>query len=164
MSKKIILISQTESHLTQRGKRHPNLADMLSANGYDVEYFSSSFYHADKVQFTNEQVHEVNKMLGYKLHIIKSLSYFKNIGLRRIISNIQFSIKVYKRLKKINLDNSLIIVPSRPIEILFFLSKLKKRTNVEVLVDIRDVWPDAFNIKNKFLKNGFKFYCNLFLY
>ena len=163
MSKKIILISQTESHLTQRGKRHPNLADMLSANGYDVEYFSSSFYHADKVQFTNEQVHEANKMLGYKLHIIKSLSYFKNIGLRRVISNIQFSIKVYKYLKKINLDNSLIIVPSRPIEILFFLSKLKKRTNVEVLVDIRDVWPDAFNVKNKFLKNGFKFYCNLFL-
>jgi len=163
MNKKIYLISQTESHLTQRGKRHPDLANFLCANGYDLEYFSSNFYHAEKVHFTNEELEEANKTIGYKLHLIKTISYFKNIGLRRIISNIQFSIKVYKNLKKRNLDNSLIIVPSRPVEITYFLSKLKKRTNVEVLVDIRDVWPDAFNIKNKFLKKGFEFYCNFFL-
>ena len=163
MNKKIYLISQTESHLTQRGKRHPDLANFLCANGYDLEYFSSNFYHAEKIHFTNEQLEEANKTIGYKLHLIKTISYFKNIGIRRIISNIQFSIKVYKNLKKKNLDHSIIIVPSRPVEITYFLSKLKKRTNVEVLVDIRDVWPDAFNIKNKFLKKGFEFYCNFFL-
>ena len=163
MNKKIYLISQTESHLTQRGKRHPDLANFLYANGYDLEYFSSNFYHAEKIHFTNEQLEEANKTIVYKLHLIKTISYFKNIGIRRIISNIQFSLKVYKNLKKKNLNHSLIIVPSRPVEITYFLSKLKKRTNVEVLVDIRDVWPDAFNIKNKFLKKGFEFYCNFFL-
>lgn len=161
--KKIYLISQTESHLTQRGKRHPNLADFLCANGYNIEYFSSSFNHAEKFHFTNKQLEEANKTIEYKLHLINTISYFKNIGLKRIISNIQFSLKVYKILNKRNLQNSIIIVPSRPVEIIYFLSNLKKRTNVQILVDIRDVWPDAFNIKNKFLKKGFEFYCNFFL-
>ena len=40
MDKKIFLISQTESELTQRGKRHPNLADFLTNNGFDLEYYS----------------------------------------------------------------------------------------------------------------------------
>ena len=43
MKKKIYLISQTESELTNRGKRHPNLADFLNANGFDLEYYSSAF-------------------------------------------------------------------------------------------------------------------------
>ncbi|MEO1033015.1 MAG: glycosyl transferase family 1 [Bacteroidota bacterium] len=163
MTKKIILISQTESHLTKRGKRHPNLADYLSSKGYDLDYYSSSFYHAEKIQFTSNQVIQANKELGYRLHIIKSLSYFKNVGIRRILSNLQFSRKVYKELKSKDLDNSIIIVPSRPVEIIYFIAKLKRGKNIKVLVDIRDVWPDAFNIQNKFLKKGFEAYCNFFL-
>ena len=79
------------------------------------------------------------------------------------MSNLQFSRKVYKELKSKDLDNSIIIVPSRPVEIIYFLAKLKRRKNIKVLVDIRDVWPDAFNIQNKFLKKGFEAYCNFFL-
>ena len=163
MTKKIILISQTESHLTKRGKRHPNLADYLSSKGYELDYYSSSFYHAEKIQFTSDQTMQANKELGYKLHIIKSLSYFKNVGLRRIISNLQFSRRVYKELRSKDLENTIIIIPSRPVEIIYFIAKLKRKKNFKVLVDIRDVWPDAFNIQNKFLKKGFEAYCNFFL-
>lgn len=163
MNKKIILISQTESHITKRGKRHPNLADFLALEGYDLEYYSSSFYHAEKIQFSAEQIKNANKEIGYRLNIIRSIAYYKNVGIRRILSNLQFSIKVYKKLKKKDLDNTIIILPSRPVEIIYFIAKLKRRKNIKVLLDIRDVWPDAFNIQNRFLKKGFEMYCNFFL-
>lgn len=159
----IYIISQTESHLTQRGKRHPNLADFLSLKGYKVEYFSSNFYHADKIHFNSQQIEDANNEIKYKLSIIESFAYYRNVGLRRIISNLMFSYRVYKQLKKRSLDNSIIIVPSRPVEILYFLNKLKKTNKVEILVDIRDVWPDAFNINSKPLNYLFKKYCDFFL-
>lgn len=164
MSKRVLIISQTESHLTQRGKRHPNLADFLASKGVEVNYFSSSFYHADKRQFTADEIERANNEIGYDLHIIKSISYYRNVGIRRIISNLQFSWKVYRRLKKQDLSKHVIIVPSRPVEMTRLLSKLKnRRPEVDILMDIRDVWPDAFNIKNKYLKKFFELYCNFFL-
>lgn len=164
MNKKVFIVSQTESYLTQRGKRHPNLADYLSSKGLEVEYFSSNFYHADKRSFSKEEVLKGNKEISYKLHIIRSLAYYKNIGIKRIVSNLQFSIKVYRFLKKEDLSNVIIIVPSRPVEMTLFLSRLKKRNpSIDIILDIRDVWPDAFNIKNKYLKKSFELYCNFFL-
>ena len=163
MDKKIFLISQTESELTQRGKRHPNLADFLTNNGFDLEYYSSSFYHAEKVQFTQTQITEANKKIGYRLNIIRSFSYYRNVGLRRIFSNFKFSYKVYRELNKKKLDNCVIILPSRPVEVIFFISKLKNKKNIKLVLDIRDVWPDAFNIKNFILKKAFQIYCDFFL-
>ena len=163
MNKKIYLISQTESHLTQRGKRHPNLADYLVNNKYNLTYISSNFYHADKRHFREAEIKIAQNQVKYDLRIIKSIGYYKNVGFKRILSNLIFSWKTYKFLKNENLDNATIIVPSRPVEILFFLSKLKKIKPSKIIVDIRDVWPDAFNIGNPKLKKLFYSYCNFFL-
>lgn len=163
MNKKIYLISQTESHLTQRGKRHPNLADYLVNNKYNLTYISSNFYHADKRHFREAEIKIAQNQVKYNLRIIKSIGYYKNVGFKRILSNLIFSWKTYKFLKNEKLDNATIIVPSRPVEILFFLSKLKKIKPSKIIVDIRDVWPDAFNIGNPILKKLFYSYCNFFL-
>jgi hypothetical protein len=163
MNKKIYLISQTESHLTQRGKRHPNLADYLVDNKYNLTYISSNFYHADKRHFGKAEIKIAQNQVKYNLRIIKSIGYYKNVGFKRILSNLIFSWKTYKFLKNENLDNATIIVPSRPVEILFFLSKLKKIKSAKIIVDIRDVWPDAFNIGNPIFKKLFYAYCNFFL-
>ena len=163
MNKKIYLISQTESHLTQRGKRHPNLADYLVNNKYNLTYISSNFYHADKRYFGEAEIKIAQNQVKYDLRIIKSIGYYKNVGFKRILSNLIFSWKTYKCLKNENLDNATIIVPSRPVEILFFLSKLKKIKSSKIIVDIRDVWPDAFNISNPIFKKLFYSYCNFFL-
>jgi len=163
MNKKIYLISQTESHLTQRGKRHPNLADYLVDNKYNLTYISSNFYHADKRHFGKAEIKIAQNQVKYNLRIIKSIGYYKNVGFKRILSNLIFSWKTYKFLKNENLDNATIIVPSRPVEILFFLSKLKKIKPAKIIVDIRDVWPDAFNIGNPIFKKLFYAYCNFFL-
>jgi hypothetical protein len=162
MNKKIYLISQTESHLTQRGKRHPNLADYLANKDYDLTYISSDFYHADKRHFKKTEIVNAQSQLKYKLKIINSIGYYSNISLKRILSNLLFSWKTFKFLSKQKLDDSIIIVPSRPVEILYFLSKIKKKSNVKVIVDIRDVWPDAFNINNKVFKTLFLYYCDFF--
>jgi hypothetical protein len=163
--KRIYLISQTESELTQRGKRHPDLAKLLSQKGYDVTYISSNFYHADKLFFSEKKLKEAQALIPYKLLLIKTLAYKSNFSVRRVLSNLIFAYKVYRKLKKTSINDSIIIVPSRPIEILYYLSKIKRKkaNNFEVIVDIRDVWPDAFKINNRFVSKGFNFYCNLFL-
>ena len=163
MNKKIYIISQTESELTERGKRHPDLANVLAQKGYDVTYFSSNFYHADKVFFSNEELKKAQDKVPYKLELVSTCAYKSNFSINRVLSNLIFSFKVYKKLKKVLEENSLIIIPSRPIEILYYISKLKRKKEVDVLVDIRDVWPDAFKINNRLISKAFYFYCNFFL-
>lgn len=164
MNKKIYLISQTESHLTQRGKRHPNLADYLVNNKYNLTYISSNFYHADKRHFGEAEIKIAQNQVNYHLKIIKSIGYYRNVGFKRILSNLIFAWKTYKFLKNENLDDVTIIVPSRPVEILLFLSKLKKIKPFKIIVDIRDVWPDALNVSNQIFKKLFYSYCNFFLF
>ena len=45
---------------------------------------------------------------------------------------IQFSLKVYKKLKHKDLENTVIIIPSRPVEIIYFIAKLKRKKNIKV--------------------------------
>ena len=163
MKKNIYIVSQTESELTQRGKRHPDLAKLLAEKNYNVTYISSNFYHADKIFFSNADLKSAQERLPYRLELISTRAYKSNFSFNRVLSNLIFAFKVYKKLKKELKENSLIIIPSRPIEILYYISKLKRKKDVEVIVDIRDVWPDAFKINNKIVSKIFTAYCNFFL-
>ncbi|NLR93932.1 glycosyltransferase family 4 protein [Flammeovirga agarivorans] len=162
MKKKIYIISQTENHLTQRGKRHTELAEVLSKK-HDVTYYSSNFYHGEKEFLTREQEKEANKVLDYKLNLVRTIRYNNNISIHRVISNLIFGLKVFLSLAfKEKPKNAIIIVPSRPVELLFFISFFHK--NNTLVMDVRDIWPDAFeHLSNKALLKAFTFYCNLWL-
>ena len=58
----------------------------------------------------------------------------------------------------------LIIVPSRPVELIFSVALVAKVTGAKVLLDIRDIWPDALIISNRFKKAVFSIYCNVYLH
>jgi len=163
MASRIFLISQTESILTNRGKRHPDLAKYLVENSYEVYYLSSNYYHAYKRHFLNAEIAVANRKVPYTLEIIKVPAYKKNISVARLYSNLIFAFKTYSILKKNIEDGDIVIVPSRPIEILYFIAALKKRTKLKVILDIRDIWPDAFQIEKKLLKAVFNWYCDFFL-
>ena len=56
-----------------------------------------------------------------------------------------------------------IILPSRPVELIFFMALLKRLKRNSIFLDIRDVWPDALDIENKRKKRIFEIYCNIYL-
>jgi len=162
-NKKILLVGPTESVLTKRGNRFPDFANFLHKNGTQIEYYTTNFYHAEKRKFTSKEIAKEKTLCPYKLFVYPVLGYATNISLRRVISNFLFSsflfLKLILRVKRFDS----IIIPSRPVELIFFISLIKTIKGTNIYLDIQDIWPDALQIEHKFKKNVFTHYCNLFL-
>lgn len=163
MKNKIYIIAQTESILTKRGNRHPNIADYLVNNGSTIIYYTSNFYHSEKRFFKETEILEAKKKVKYNLKVLKTLGYYNNIAPRRVINNFLFSLLVFIKLVFIVQKQDKVFLPSRPVELIFFMSLLKRIKGVRIYLDIQDIWPDALEIKNKFKKKIFEIYCNIFL-
>lgn len=161
MQNKVFLVSPTESIITQRGKRHPNLANFLHKKNIEVNYITSTFNHSEKRVFDKIEINSGKRRVLYNIHFIGCGSYSKNISFRRLIWNLKFAYKIYKHLmNKCNRDD-IIISPSRPSELLLVAKIVKKKRKVRLFIDIEDIWPDAFLIKNPIIKKSFYSYCNL---
>ncbi len=163
MKNKLILIGPTESELTKRGNRFPNIASFFANDGYQVKYYTSNFYHAEKRFFLKEEINKVKKSLKYDLNVLSVLGYYSNISSRRVISNFIFSFKLFFILMTKVSKNDKIILPSRPVELIFFVSLLKRLKAVKIYLDIQDIWPDALKIDNKIKTQIFNIYCNIYL-
>lgn len=163
MSKKLILIGPTESELTKRGNRFPNIAAFFTKEGYQIKYYTSNFYHAEKRFFSKKEINQVKRDLNYELNVLSVLGYYSNISPRRVISNFIFSIKLFFILITKVAKGDKVILPSRPVELIFFMSLLKRLKGVEIYLDIQDIWPDALKIDSKIKRQIFNFYCNSYL-
>lgn len=160
---KVFLIGPTESILTKRGNRFPNFADFFVQENVNVVYYTSDFYHAEKRFFSKAEIHNAQSKCTYELNVLSVLGYFNNVSVKRVFSNFFFSLKLFFillfRVKK----HDKILLPSRPVELIFFMSLLKRIKGVGVYLDIQDVWPDALQIANKKKKKIFEVYCNSYL-
>lgn len=164
MKKRIIIISQTESFLTKRGQRHPDLAKYLIQEGREILYVSSNFYHAEKRFFSKEEINSVEDFGGSISHqFIEVPPYFSNVGLSRVKSNLAFAIRANNLLRDDIQRSDAVIVASRPVETIYFLARLKKKHHFSLVMDVRDIWPDAFNIASATKRYLFRVYCNFFL-
>jgi len=160
---KLYLIGPTESILTKRGNRFPNMAKFFVEEGENVMYYTTNFYHAEKRFFSKEEISEVASGLDYKLKVLSVLGYFSNVSARRVASNFLFSVRLFFILLfKVSKDDR-ILLPSRPVELIFFMAILKRAKGVKIYLDIQDVWPDALEIENKIKKRIFEIYCNTYL-
>lgn len=160
---KLYLIGPTESILTKRGNRFPNFAKFFVDKGEDIVYYTSNFYHAEKRFFSIQEISEVKETLGYDLKVLKVLGYESNVSPKRVLNNFFFSIDVFFRLLFSVHKNDRILLPSRPVELIFFMSLLKRVKGVRIYLDIQDIWPDALKIENKRKKRIFEIYCNTYL-
>jgi hypothetical protein len=163
MKKNIIIVGMTESIMTSRGNRHPSLATYLVNKGYKLHYVSSNFYHSEKRWFTDIEIKNAQSKADYDLHILNKIGYKKNISAMRVLSNLAFSIKSYLFLKKHINTETILIIPSRPVELIYFASVLRKKYKISVLVDIQDIWPDMLVNKSGIATYVFTKYCNYFL-
>ena len=161
----LYIISLTESVLTKHGNRHPNLASSFTSNSKNGEltYISGNFYHAEKKFFKQEYINIERDKLNYELIIFKCLGYFKNISIRRIFSNTLFTIKTFFFLMKRVKKNDIIFIPSRPVELIYIISLIKRIKKCKIVLDVSDVWPDALVINNIVLYKVFQAYCNFYL-
>lgn len=157
---RIILASPFENRLAKRGTRFIDIANLLAAKGNEIHYFTSNFSHAYKYHFSEASIEKDSVGQLYKTYYLHTSGYRKNISFKRVWSNFSMSLRFYKVLSRFVIEGDVIMIPSRPVDFIYFISLLKKRRNgITLVMDIRDVWPDSFKQKNIF----FSIYCNFFL-
>ena len=75
----IYLIGPTESVLTQRGNRFPNLAEYLVEKGEEVCYLTTDHYHAEKRHFNDSEIKNAITTQKYELIVFRTLLYLKHL-------------------------------------------------------------------------------------
>ena len=117
--------------------RFKYLAEMLS-NENEVEIVTSSFYH-----ITKKQRDRIIPKLNFKLTLIDEPGYPKNICIQRFFSHWKWGKNVRKYLEtRKKPDVIYCAVPS--LTAACYAATFCKRNNVRFVIDIQDLWPEAF--------------------
>lgn len=161
--RRIFIVSPTESELTTRGKRHPNLACHLAGRGWRVEYISSTLNHAEKRLFSDEECREAAGRVPYSLSLVHAGIYHRNISLQRVLWHRRFVRGCYRRLKRELREGDVLIVRSPPPELIAAAAALKRERGCRIVMDIEDAWPDAMSESSGLLKRAFAGYCDRYL-
>ncbi len=117
------------------------LAWLLSSFGHNVELVTSTFSHREKKQ--RERLE--SESLDYKTTLLFEPGYPKNVCLRRFKSHRVFARNVKKYLGETKKPDLLYCaIPS--LNVAKICAKYCKNNGVKFIVDIQDLWPEAFKL------------------
>lgn len=108
--------------------------------GFSTEIITSRFYHTQKKR------HDVSSIdVPYKVTMLEEGTYKKNVSVFRILAHTRFAINVIKYLsKRKRPDVIYLFVP--PTGLAKKVTKFANKHNIRVVIDIQDLWPEAFNM------------------
>lgn len=140
----IVILSQYLRNIENFGSNNSRfvyLAKLLANDEKnEVEIITSDFNHAEKKHFT--VVGEINKV---RVSMVHEPGYLKNISLKRFISHKKLAQNVKKYLQsRTKPDICYCAVPS--LDVAAVVAKFCKDNNVRFVVDIQDLWPEAFKM------------------
>lgn len=152
----IYIVSPFENTHTGRGNRNIALLQALKEHDIAVKLISSDWDHGRKQKIASDTSNRTDEIL------LKVPGYSKNLSFWRIITHWVFAIKLILHLwqSKYQKKNDVIVVNSIPPECILMISLFCRG---KVIVDIRDIWPDAgaayklFSVQLRL----FEFYCKL---
>jgi len=144
MKRDILLITNYwHFEFEKKSSRYRSMAEVLSKSGFDVEVVSSSFRHQTKTQRNLNEIKKIESR--YKTTLLKEPGYKKNISLIRILSHHMFAQEIVKYLRsRKKPDLILVSVPS--LSVGSAVTKFATRNNIKVVIDIQDLWPEAFKM------------------
>lgn len=143
MKKDILLIANYwHFEIEKESSRYRSFAEILCKQ-YDLEVVTSTFCHLKKTQRNEKELRL--KDLPYKMKLCYEKGYKTNISLQRIFSYTQFGRNVLRYLKT-RKKPELIIVSVPSLAVADYVSKYAKDNNIPLIVDIQDLWPEAFKM------------------
>ncbi len=160
---KIFIVTPFENLMAARGTRLPTLAKMLVEAGRDVEYVTTNFSHAYKRKFGKDEIDRCKGKVPYRMTVLSIPGYRSNISVGRIFSNFAMSLHHFFYLLSVVRRGDIVVTPSRPVEMIAMVALLKSVRRIRVVLDIRDVWPDALEGIGLIKKTVFSIYCNIYL-
>ncbi len=139
--KRIVIVANFCDYGTEKNNNRFNyLAELLQKTGYDVELITSTFSHREKKQ-------RVLAPQGkdYKETLVYEPTYNKNVSLKRFYSHHIFGKKLREYLETIEKPDVIYCaIPS--LDVAKVAAKYCKKHNVPFIVDIQDLWPEAFKL------------------
>ena len=116
------------------------LANMLVSRGHEVELVTSNFVH-----YTKSFRGEFDLGEGVKVTLLQETGYKKNVSLKRLRSHARFGKEVKKRLWASETPDLIYCaVPS--LDCAVYAAKYAKEKGVPFIVDVQDLWPEAFEM------------------
>lgn len=120
--------------------RFYSIAQAFQQAGYNVDIITSSFEHHEKKQ------RDKKLKSPFNIIYIDCLSYRKNIGVLREISNIIFAYKIKRFLKLHKNKYDIIYCSIPPNNIGAAVGKYCHKYHIPFVVDIEDLWPEAMSM------------------
>lgn len=123
--------------------RYRTLANMIVESNMSLEVITSSFYHLTKKQRDFDD--EFLNSFKYRITLAYEKGYSRNISAKRILSHRQFARSVISHLtKRKTPDLIFLVVPS--LDVADVVSKFAIKHKVPLVLDIQDLWPEAFRM------------------
>lgn len=139
--KDVVIISNYIHFKSESGNsRFIYLADKLRGK-CNIEIVTSTFYHKTKSKrnISKEEIEE------YNVKLIDEPGYKKNISIRRIKSNYIIAKNIIKYLKN-RKKPDIIYCAVPPTTIGKSVAKFAKKNNIRFIIDIQDLWPEAYKM------------------
>ncbi len=136
----ILIIAHFITEFVKDGtSRFIYIAEQLNKQ-HNVELITSGFDHIAKKQRTAQEYE-----LKSKITMLKEPSYPKNVCLKRFYSHAIFGKKLKKYLEsRKKPDIIYCAVPS--LDGAFYAAKYAKKNNIKFIIDVQDLWPEAFKM------------------
>lgn len=138
----IVIVAQYILDITKSGNlnsRFVYLANMLKEE-HSVEIVTSDFIHSRK-----ENVQPIATYHDIHITMLHESGYKKNVSLRRFISHAELAKNISQYLnKRKKPDVIYCAVPS--IDVAAAVAKYCQKNKVKYIIDIQDLWPEAFEM------------------
>jgi glycosyltransferase involved in cell wall biosynthesis len=116
------------------------LAERLANRGHHVDWWTSTFDHYGKRQRSEADASYMWR--GVEIHMLKSVGYRSNVSPRRFVEHYQIAHKFAGRIRRGPKPD--VVLASLPtLELAVACVRFGREVGVPVLVDVRDLWPDA---------------------
>ena len=140
----IVIISQYLSNiecLEDNNSRFLYLANLLrNCDDCEVELITSTFFHR-----FHRQAEFIDQPEGFKITALHEPGYKKNISLARLYSHFILALNLKKYLEhRKRPDVIYCAVPS--LDVAFQAAQYCKKYNIRFIIDIQDLWPEAFKM------------------
>lgn len=118
------------------------MAQQLVQLGHDVTWWCSTFNHWTKAhRYPATSILEIQR--GYRLHMLHSPGYARNVSLARIVDHRYLAQRFEQEIERVVRPD--LIVSSLPtVEMSEVATRFGRKHGIPVIVDVRDLWPDAF--------------------
>jgi glycosyltransferase involved in cell wall biosynthesis len=149
MKKNIWIINAQENPIEGSGQRNQRLwrsntlAQEFARQGHNVFRWRSTFSHNKKQQLVDGP--HLETVDGVKQIYIPTIGYLGHFSFRRILSHYFLGRGFNRVIRHFDLEKPDIIhICNVPLDLLLQVSKYARRKNIPIVLDIRDLWPEAY--------------------